>query len=96
MSDRIHLKHGRVGLAVVTCFAFLGVPVANSAAAPVDLQTTAEYMVLGGSTVTNTGSSVLNGDLGVFPGNALPGFGPATVNGETHAGDADAGRRSPT
>ena len=46
-------------------------------------------MVLGGTTVTNTGPSVLNGDLGVSPGTALAGFGlPAVVNGATHASDA--------
>ena len=42
--------------------------------------------MLAGSTVTNTGPSVLNGDLGVSPGTALTGFGlPAVVNGATHA-----------
>ena len=46
-------------------------------------------MVLGGATVTNTGPSVLNGELGVSPGTALVGFGlPAVVNGATHANDA--------
>ena len=45
--------------------------------------------VLGGSTVTNTGPSVLNGDLGVSPGTSLVGFGaPAVVNGATHNNDA--------
>ena len=54
-------------------------------------------MVLGGSTVTNTGPSVLNGDLGVAPGTALVGFGlPATVNGATHDNDGVANTRSPT
>jgi type VI secretion system secreted protein VgrG len=53
------------------------------------------YAVLGGSTVTNTGSSVLWGDLGVFPGTAITGFGPVdggpgTVNGTIHAGDSAA------
>ena len=49
--------------------------------------------MLGGSTVTNTGPSVLNGDLGVSPGTALTGFGlPAVVNGATH--DNDARRRT--
>ena len=66
---------------------FAGVPaVAN--AAPVDLATAAAFVVLGGQTVTNTGTSVLNGDLGVSPGTALPGFGTAVVNGATHANDA--------
>lgn len=89
MSNRTQRRHGRVGIAAATCFAFLAIP-GSSIAAPVDLQTASDYAVLGGATVTNTGSSVLNGDLGVYPGLALPGFGPATVNGETHAGDADA------
>jgi hypothetical protein len=46
-------------------------------------------VVLGGQAVTNTGPSVLNGDLGVSPGTALSGFGlPAVVNGATHNNDA--------
>lgn len=46
-------------------------------------------LALAGSTVTNTGPSVLNGDLGVAPGTALVGFGlPAVVNGATHDNDA--------
>jgi hypothetical protein len=59
------------------------------AAAP-GLGTAAAYSVLGGSTVTNTGSSVLSGDLGVYPGNTTPGFSSATIHGATHAGDAQA------
>ena len=58
-------------------------------AAPVNLATAGPFVVLGGATVTNTGPSVLNGDLGVAPGTALVGFGlPAVVNGATHANDA--------
>jgi hypothetical protein len=50
------------------------------------------YAVLAGSTVTNTGPSVVNGDLGVAPGSAISGFdgGPGTLNGTSHANDADA------
>jgi Ice-binding-like len=54
------------------------------------LASAAAYSVLGGSTVTNTGSSVLSGDLGVSPGTAITGFSTATVGGATHAGDAQA------
>lgn len=45
------------------------------------------FAVLGGSTVTSTGLSVLEGDLGVSPGTAITGFGPGVVTGTTHAGD---------
>lgn len=45
--------------------------------------------MLAGSTVTNTGSSVLTGDVGVWPGTAVTGFPPGIVIGGTiHAGDA--------
>jgi Ice-binding-like len=78
----------RTTLALAFCFAFVAVPAA-SAQTPVDLATASPFVVLGGQTVTNTGPSVLNGDLGVSPGAALVGFGlPATVNGATHANDA--------
>ena len=64
------------------------VPAAAQASA-VNLGTAAPFVVLGGSTVTNTGPSVLNGDLGVAPGTSLVGFGlPAVVNGATHDNDA--------
>ena len=52
------------------------------------LGTAASFLVLGGSTVTNTGSSVVDGDLGVSAGSAITGFPPGTVNGATHAADA--------
>ena len=52
------------------------------------LGSTSSFAVLGGSTVTSTGLSVLTGDLGVSPGTAITGFGPGVVNGTIHAGDA--------
>jgi hypothetical protein len=68
-------------------------PVAPTASAqlPVDLGSAGTFAVLAGSTVTNTGPSIINGDLGVWPGTALvPGTPPATVNGAIHAGDTAA------
>jgi hypothetical protein len=56
----------------------------------VPLGTAASYSVLGGQTVTNTGPSVLNGDVGVSPGTAITGFPPGVALGATHPADAHA------
>jgi ice-binding like protein len=65
-------------------------PVASSAqAAPLALGTAGSFAVLAGNTVTNTGPSVISGDLGVSPGAAVTGFGPGLVTaGTVHGADA--------
>jgi Ice-binding-like len=86
-------KRGRrAGAALVVALACVVAPLAAQAST-VDLATAKAFVVLAGATVTNTGPSVLNGDLGVSPGTALVGFGPpAVVNGATHATDAVAAK----
>jgi hypothetical protein len=63
---------------------------ADSAAchqASVALGGAGNFVVLAGSTVTNTGPTSLTGDLGVSPGTAVSGFPPGTIVGAQHAGD---------
>ena len=56
------------------------------------LGTAASFAVLGSSAVTNTGPSVVNGNLGVSPSNSVTGFPPGTVviPSTIHAADAAA------
>lgn len=86
MSSPIQLRRGFAGVVLAAALA-LTVPAAVQAA-PVNLATAGPFAVLAGTTVTNTGPSVLNGDLGVSPGTAIEGFTfPAVVNGATHEND---------
>jgi hypothetical protein len=61
---------------------------ARAATAPVPLGTAASFAVLAGSTITNTGPTVINGDLGLSPGTSVTGFPPGHVNGTIHTADS--------
>jgi hypothetical protein len=61
---------------------------ASAATAPVPLGTAANFAVLAGSTITNTGPTIINGDLGLSPGTSVTGFPPGQVNGSTHVADS--------
>ena len=57
------------------------------------LGTACSFGILGGSTVTNVvgTATTVSGDVGVWPGSAITGFGPpASITGTMHAGDATA------
>src|SRR6202451_4154492 len=91
MPKLLCLAHARrVGVLVASGLAFAVVPAVASASA-VSLGTASPFVVLGASAATNTGPSVLDGDLGVYAGTSLSGFDTAVVNGATHDDDAVAG-----
>ncbi|HEY0215856.1 MAG TPA: hypothetical protein VGC57_05640 [Cellulomonas sp.] len=74
-SVRTRLRRARPGLLVTAVLAAcLVVPASSASAASyqssVGLGTVGPYSVLAGSAVTNTGASVLSGELGVSPGSA--------------------------
>src|ERR1700682_808017 len=74
--------------AIVLC-AVLGVCLNAANPWPVPLGTASTFAVLGGSTVTNTGPTIISGDLGLTPGTSVTGFPPgAVVGGAIHVNDS--------
>ena len=58
---------------------------------PIDLGAASTFGVLGGSTVTNTGPTTVDGDVGVSPGTSITGFAGAPgglATGTQHSADA--------
>jgi len=63
---------------------------ASTGQAPVALGSASTFVVLAGSAVSNTGATIVNGDLGVSPSATVNGFPPGAVNGTIHAADPSA------
>jgi hypothetical protein len=77
-------------LACVATLLIIGVtgpPTADAAEAPVFLGTAANFGVLAASTVTNTGATAIEGDLGLSPGTSVTGFPPGHVDGGVYLAD---------
>lgn len=78
-----------------TCFSLLAIIgfvtflASSTAFAQISLGTAQNFGVLGGSTVTNTGATTVNGNVGVSPGSSVTGFPPGVVvGGAIHSNDA--------
>jgi hypothetical protein len=76
-----------LSLAGILALAHVGPALAQSGA---PLGPASTFAVIGGTSVTNTGPSVVNGDVGVFPGTTITGFPPGTLatGASQHPGDA--------
>lgn len=75
------MKRTSTGLLAVIGIALLFL--SSPAFAQVTLNTAQNFGVLGGSAVTNTGPTVVTGNVGVSPGSSVTGFPPGIVAGGT-------------
>lgn len=90
MSVVVRYSRGSALVVAVALLVSAGAPV-HASGAPGDaafLDTAASFSVIGGSTVTNTGASVLDAGLAVSPGSATTGFPPGIFAGTVHSHDA--------
>jgi len=94
MRSRIRRSAVGIGVSAAAVIAALTLSLAVGASATSSttpqLGTAASFSVLGGSTVTNTGPTVLASQLGVSPGTAITGFPPGIAHGARHSADAAA------
>ena len=81
-------------LLILLLVGMMAAPAMTMAASPgpVGLGTAVNYAVLGGLAISNTGATVISGDVGLYPNTltSVTGFPPGTVLGTTHANDATA------
>lgn len=79
------------GLAANFVWTFTTSPTCPPPAGAIALGAACGFGILAGSTVTNVAgtATTVSGDVGVWPGAAITGFGaPASITGAFHAGDA--------
>jgi len=80
-----------VGVAALIVTGMLATSWPVAAQTVADLGSAASYTVLGGSAVTSTGATIVNGNVGVSPGASITGFPPATViNGSININNGSA------
>lgn len=87
MPDRITMRRASL-LALITAVIAGVWPATAFAATQPRLGTALNFTVLAGSAITNTGPSVITGNLGLSPGTAVTGFPPGSVTGVQHVTDA--------
>jgi len=64
------------------------IPLQTTVQATVPLAGTATLALLSGSAISNTGATVITGDIGLSPGTSVGGFPPGILNGTLHINDA--------
>lgn len=65
----------------------LEIPTQTVVQASVPLGLAADFAILAGSEITNTGSTAITGDIGLSPGTSIGGFPPGILFGTQHIND---------
>lgn len=81
------VKQPVLALLVVVATGLILAASASAVAVSPPLGSATTYAVLGAQSVTNTGASVVTGDLGVAPATSIAGFPPGKVIGTVHNAD---------
>lgn len=94
--NKINKKRSSRLIVIAVLLVAMAIPVVSYAAqATVNLGTTSTFAVLAGTTITNTGPTVINGtaggDVGLYAGPSFTGQDEATISGAVHLADAVAG-----
>lgn len=64
------------------------IPLQTTVQTPVSLAGSSNLAILAGSAISNTGATIITGDMGLSPGTSVGGFPPGILNGTLHINDA--------
>jgi hypothetical protein len=64
------------------------IPIQSTAQGSVMLGGTAGLAIFAGQSITNTGATIITGDIGLSPGSSVGGFPPGILNGVQHINDS--------
>ena len=64
------------------------IPLQTTVQTPVSLAGSYNLAILAGSAISNTGATIITGDMGLSPGTSVGGFPPGILNGTLHINDA--------
>ena len=87
---RRNMKRWKILTRIILIIPFAAFLYSPSAASAGLLGSADGFAVLGASTVTNTGSTIITGDLGLSPGTSITGLSSVALTGTVHQTDAAA------
>jgi len=64
------------------------IPLQTTVQTSVSLSGSSNLAILAGSAISNTGATIITGDMGLSPGTSVGGFPPGILNGTLHINDA--------